>query len=168
MKELQEKNLTTIITNILYFILGVLFICTTEQLITTFNYILVCVCAVIGIIQIISYIFSKEKKQINLIIGVIFIWSALLLYVYYGYNILSILFSLYLFIMAVTLFQKIKEENINKLVNIIFGLGAIITGVLLIFNAKSTVFTYLKITGVYLIIVAVYPLIEYIKNYKKN
>lgn len=165
--EEKEKKISTIIINVLYFVLGVLFICTTEQLITTFNYILVCVCGIIGIIQVLSYIFSKEKKQLNLIIGVIFIWASLLLYVYYGYNILSILFSLYLFIMAVNLFQKIKEENNNKWINIIFAIGAIITGVLLIFNAQSTVFTYLKITGVYLIIVAIYPLIEYIKNYKK-
>lgn len=165
--EEKEKKISTIIINVLYFVLGVLFICTTEQLITTFNYILVCVCGIIGIIQVLSYIFSKEKKQLNLIIGVIFIWASLLLYVYYGYNILSILFSLYLFIMAVNLFQKIKEEKNNNWINIIFAIGAIITGVLLIFNAKSTVFTYLKITGVYLIIVAIYPLIEYIKNYKK-
>ncbi len=165
--EEKEKNITTIIINVLYFVLGVLFICTTEELITTFNYILVCVCGILGIIQILSYIFGKEKKQLNLILGVIFIWAALLLYVYYGYNILSILFSLYLFIMAVNLFQKIKEDKTNKWINIIFGICAIITGVLLIFNAQSTVFTYLKITGGYLIVVAIYPLIEYIKNYKK-
>lgn len=167
MESNKEKNFTTIIVNVLYFILGVLFICTTTDLITTFNYILVCVCAIIGIIQVVSYIFSKDKHQINLIIGIIFIWASLLLYVYYGYNILSILFSLYLFIMAVNLFQKAKEDNKLNWVNIIFGLGAIITGVLLIFNAESEVFTYLKITGAYLIIVATYPLIEYIKNYKK-
>ncbi len=165
--EEKEKNITTIIVNILYFILGVLFICTTDELITTFNYILVCVCGVLGVIQIISYILSKEKKQLNLIIGVIFIWAALLLYVYYGYNILSILFSLYLFIMSVNFLQKAKEEKIIKWINIIFGIGAIVTGVLLIFKAQSNVFTYLKITGIYLIIVAVYPLIEYIKNFKK-
>ena len=35
--EEKERNITPIITNILYFLLGVLFICTTEELIKTFN-----------------------------------------------------------------------------------------------------------------------------------
>ncbi len=166
--EKKERDITAIITNILYFVLGVLFICATKDLIKTFDYILIYVCAVIGVIQIISYIFSKEKKQINLIIGVMFIWGALVIYAYYGLNILPTLFSLYLFIMALNFFQKIKDENTSKWINILFAVGAIITGVLLIFSTQSeATFTYLKITGVYLIIIAIYPLIEYIKNYKK-
>ncbi|MBQ6494935.1 MAG: DUF308 domain-containing protein [Bacilli bacterium] len=165
--EEKERNITPIITNILYFLLGVLFICTTEELIKTFNYILICVCAVIGVVQIISNIFNKDKKQFNLIIGIIFIWAALILYANYGYNILPILFSLYLFIITANFFQKAKEEKNTKWINIIFGIGAVITGLLLIFAKESAIFTYLKVTGVYLIIVAVYPLIEYIKNYKK-
>ena len=165
--EEKERNITPIITNILYFLLGVLFICTTEELIKTFNYILICVCSVIGVVQIISNIFNKDKKQFNLIIGIIFIWAALILYANYGYNILPILFSLYLFIITANFFQKAKEEKNTKWINIIFGIGAVITGLLLIFAKESAIFTYLKVTGVYLIIVAVYPLIEYIKNYKK-
>ena len=165
--EEKERNITPIITNILYFLLGVLFICTTEELIKTFNYILICVCAVIGVVQIISNIFNKDKKQFNLIIGIIFIWAALILYANYGYNILPILFSLYLFIITANFFQKAKEEKNTKWINIIFGIGAVITGLLLIFAKESAIFTYLKVTGVYLIIVAIYPLIEYIKNYKK-
>ena len=165
--EEKERNITPIITNILYFLLGVLFICTTEELIKTFNYILICVCAVIGVVQIISNIFNKDKKQFNLIIGIIFIWAALILCANYGYNILPILFSLYLFIITANFFQKAKEEKNTKWINIIFGIGAVITGLLLIFAKESAIFTYLKVTGVYLIIVAVYPLIEYIKNYKK-
>ena len=77
--EEKEKKISTIIINVLYFVLGVLFICTTEQLITTFNYILVCVCGIIGIIQVLSYIFSKEKKTTkfnnwcNIYLGIIII-----------------------------------------------------------------------------------------------
>lgn len=165
--EKKERNITPIITNILYFVLGILFICATTDLIKTFNYILICVCAVIGVVQIISNIFNKEKKQTNLIIGIIFIWAALILYANYGYNILPILFSLYLFIITTSFFQKAKEEENTRWINIIFGVGAIVTGLLLIFAKESAIFTYLKVTGIYLIIVSVYPLIEYIKNYKK-
>jgi len=140
--EEKERNITPIITNILYFLLGVLFICTTEELIKTFNYILICVCAVIGVVQIISNIFNKDKKQFNLIIGIIFIWAALILYANYGYNILPILFSLYLFIITANFFQKAKEEKNTKWINIIFGIGAVITGLLLIFAKESAIFTY--------------------------
>ena len=163
----KERNLVPIITNILYFILGVLFICATDELIKTFDYILICVCAVIGVVQIISNSFNKEKKQYNLIIGIIFIWAALILYANKGLNLLPILFSLYLLIISASFFQKTKEEKDIRWINLIFGIGAIVTGLLLIFTKDVKIFTYLKITGVYLIIVAVYPLIEYIKNYKK-
>ena len=39
----KEFNLSTVLMGILYLILGVVFIAATEELLKTFNYILVCI-----------------------------------------------------------------------------------------------------------------------------
>ena len=104
----NEGNLNSILIGILYFVLGVVFIAATSELLKTFNYILVCICAIIGVLQGIGYFLGKKYQSGNysdLLSAVVFIWVSLILYVYYGFmiNILPILFSLYLFIMAVSL-----------------------------------------------------------------
>ena len=98
----NENNLSRILVSILYFVLGVILIAATKELIKTFNYILVSICAIIGVLQIISFFLNKKYKDNNysdLLIAVVFIWVSLILYVYYGFmiNILPILFSLYLY-----------------------------------------------------------------------
>ena len=173
----KESGLSNVLISILYFVLGVLFIGSTDKLITTFNYILVSVCAIIGVIQMLNFFINKKYKTGNysdILIGVIFIWVSLILYVYYRVmiNILPILFSLYLFIMAIELFIKyaehkeILDEKRSKY--LILGLLAIVVGLLLIFNPGSVIYTYLKITGVYLILVAALYFTNYIKSIKQK
>ena len=58
----KEKSLSNILISILYFVLGVLFIGSTEELLTTFNYILVSICAIIGVIQILNFFMNKRYK----------------------------------------------------------------------------------------------------------
>lgn len=160
-----QKNfsLSTVLMGILYFVLGIVFIAATDELLKTFNYILVCICAVIGVIQILSFFLEKDYKKNNytdLLIGVVFIWVSLVLYVYYGFmiNILPILFSLYLFVMAIEMW--VRYVNLKEVVNIrrgkylLLGFVAIIVGLLLIFNPGGVILTYLKVTGVYLILVS--------------
>ena len=148
---------------ILYFVLGIVFIAATDELLKTFNYILVCICAVIGVIQILSFFLEKDYQKNNytdLLIGVVFIWVSLVLYVYYGFmiNILPILFSLYLFVMAIEMW--VRYVNLKEVVNIrrgkylFLGFVAIVVGLLLIFNPGGVILTYLKVTGVYLILVS--------------
>lgn len=148
---------------ILYFVLGIVFIAATDELLKTFNYILVCICAVIGVIQVLSFFLEKDYKKNNytdLLIGVVFIWVSLVLYVYYGFmiNILPILFSLYLFVMAIEMW--VRYVNLKEVVNVrrgkylLLGFVAIIVGLLLIFNPGGVILTYLKVTGVYLILVS--------------
>ena len=172
----KDKNLSNILISILYFVLGVLFIGSTDALLTTFNYILVSICAIIGVLQIINFFITKKYKNENysdILIGVVFIWVSLILYVYYRImiNILPILFSLYLFIMAIELIIKYVEHkntvNEKRGKYLILGLLAIVVGLLLIFNPGSVIYTYLKITGVYLIIVSALYFISYIKAIKK-
>lgn len=166
----KESNLNGILVSILYFILGVVLIAATDELIKTFNYILVSICAIIGVLQIISFIINKKYKTNDyndLLIAVIFIWVSLILYVYYGFmiNILPILFSLYLFVMSIDTISK--YINLKDKKYLILSLLAIIIGLLLIFNPGKIILMYLKVTGVYLVIVSILTLVELI-NKKKN
>ena len=148
---------------ILYFVLGIVFIAATDELLKTFNYILVCICAVIGVVQILSFFLEKDYQKNNytdLLIGVVFIWVSLVLYIYYGFmiNILPILFSLYLFVIAIEMWVRyvhLKEfVNIRRGKYLFLGFVAIVVGLLLIFNPGGVILTYLKVTGVYLILVS--------------
>lgn len=165
----MKKDLSVILVNVLYLVLGIVFIAATEELIKTFNYILVCICAVIGVIQMINFFVSKKYKDNNytdLIIASVFIWVSLILYVYYGFmiNILPILFSLYLFIMAsdmVVRYINFKDVvNVNRKKYLILGVVAIAVALLLIFNPGGVIYTYLKVTGVYLILVSILSFLE--------
>ena len=155
--------------------MGVLFIGSTDELLTTFNYILVSLCAIIGVLQIISFFAFQKYKDggySEILIGVVFIWVSLILYVYYRImiNILPILFSLYLFIMAVELivrYVECKDDYKGRWKYLVLGLSAIVIGLLLIFNPGSVIYTYLRITGVYLIFVSVLYFVSYIKSFKK-
>lgn len=173
----REKSLSSVLICLLYFVLGVIFIACTDELLTTFNYILVSLCAIIGVLQILSFFLGKKYKDgsmSDILIGVVFIWVSLVLYVYYRImiNILPILFSLYLFIMAVDMFNKYviskNDINIKRGKYLFLGIVAIGIGLLLIFNPGSVIYTYLKITGVYLILVAVLYFIAYIKVIKNK
>lgn len=172
----KEDGISGILVGILYFVLGIVFLAATEELIKTFNYVLVCICAILGVIQLIQFFMSKKYKDGNytdLLLSVVFIWVSLILYVYYGFmiNILPILFSLYLFVMACDMIVKyisLKEVvGVNRKKYLVLALVAIVVGLLLIFNPGSVIYTYLKITGVYLVIVSVLHFIDYFKLFKK-
>lgn len=167
----QETNLSRVLVCALYFILGIVLIAATNELIKTFNYILVSICAIIGVLQIINFLITKKYKENDyndLLIAVIFIWVSLILYVYYGFmlNILPILFSLYLFVMSIDMLSK--YINLKNPKNLVLCILAIILGLLLIFNPGSVILTYLKITGIYLVIVSILLIIEYLKERKEN
>lgn len=172
----KDKNLSNLLISILYFVLGVLFIASTDELLTTFNYILVSLCAIIGVLQFISFFVSKKYKDgnyLDLLIGTVFIWVSLVLYVYYRImiNILPILFSLYLFIMSIELFIRYverKDVDIKRWRYLVLGVLGVVVGLLLVFNPGAVIYTYLRITGVYLILVSSMYFISYVKAFKKN
>ena len=172
----KEDGLSGILVGLLYFVLGVVFLAATSELIKTFNYVLVSICAIIGVIQLIQFFINKKYKDGNytdLLLSVVFIWVSLILYVYYGFmiNILPILFSLYLFVMACDMLVKyinMKEVvGINRKKYLILCLVAVIIALLLIFNPGSSIFVYLKITGIYLVVVSVLHFVDYFKLFKK-
>lgn len=167
----QETNLSRILVSLLYFVLGVVLIAATDEVITTFNYILVSICAIIGVLQIISFIISKKYKENDyndLLIAVVFLWVSLILYVYYTImiNLLPILFSLYLFVMSIDMISK--YANLKDKKHLILSIAAILIGLLLIFNPGRVILTYLKVTGVYLVIVSILNFAELLKKKTKN
>ena len=173
----KESTLTTVLTGLLLFILGVMLVAVTENLLITFNYILVCIFAVIGIIQIINFFVNKhyqENMYISLILGNTFIWLSLILYIYYMViiNILPILFSLYLFILGSLLLMRYFVYKNNLKIKyyryLIMGATSLIIGVLLIFEPLWSVYVYLKITGVYTILLSMLFFIEALNNKKVN
>ena len=114
-----------------------------------------------------------DNNYTDLLVAVVFIWVSLILYVYYGFmiNILPILFSLYLFVMACDMLVKyicLKDViPVKRTKYLILFLIAILIGLLLIFNPGSVIYTYLKITGVYLILVAVLYFMDFVKEVRK-
>lgn len=169
----KDSILNSFLIGLLYLILGFVFVSATEELLKTFNYVMVCICSIIGVLQVIGFFLSKKYKTGNytdLLIGVVFLWVGLVLYVYYGdivINILPILFSLYLFIMCLSLIIKYFElkdiGGIQRKKYLILSILAMMVGVLLIFNPGSMIFFYLKITGVYLILVSIMYFIDMFK-----
>ena len=84
----KDKDLNGILIGILYFILGVVLIGATADFLKTFNYIMVSICAIIGVLQMIRFFISKKYKDNNysdLLLAVVFIWVSLVLYVYISY-----------------------------------------------------------------------------------
>jgi uncharacterized membrane protein HdeD (DUF308 family) len=173
----RESSLNLFLVSILSLVLGIILIVATDNILTVFNYIFVCIFGIIGIIQLISFIIGtgyKYDDYSNLIMGIVFIWLALIMYVYYMMiiNILPIIFSLYLFIMgSLLVIRYFKEKNIINIKHIrylIVGIISIIIGILLIFEPSLGVYTYLKITGANIIVISLLFFFEFINNIRKN
>lgn len=173
----RESGLSGVLVGILYLVLGVVFFAATEELIKTFNYILVCICAIIGVIQLVQFFIGKkylENNYTDLLMAIVFIWVSLILYVYYGFmiNILPILFSLYLFVMACDMLVKYIQfkdvVQINRKKYLILSIIAMLVGLLLIFNPGGVIFTYLKITGIYLVLVSILYFMDCIKSIRNR
>lgn len=169
----KKFNLSLLLTSFLSFVLGIVLIVATEDLLVTVNYVLVCIFAIIGVVQIVSFFISRDYKSNiynSLILGTVFIWLSLFIYVYYTMLIiiLPVIFSLYSFIMGVVLiirYYLVKNSIMVKYTRyILLSVLSFIIGLVLIFRPVLSVFTYFKITGVYVIFVAVLFFFEFIKS----
>jgi uncharacterized membrane protein HdeD (DUF308 family) len=176
----EESNLSLILTSFLSLVLGISLIVATEDLLVSVNYILVCLFTIIGVVQVISFFINKNYKYNlynKLILGTIFIWLAIFIYVYYTMIIiiLPIIFSLYSVIMAVVLIIKyFNLKNITKIKYkryIILSIISLVIGLFLIFRPTLSIYTYFKITGVYVIFISMAYFLEFIdsiRQAKKN
>ena len=173
--EKKERDYSVLLLGLLSFVLGGLLICATDDLVTTFNYILVCIFAIVGGIEVIG--FFTHKDYLNnfynkLLLGCSFMWLALIFYKYYMViiNILPILFSFLLFVMVAVLFMKyntIKNViGVKYKVYLVMAVLALVVGIFLIFEPLWSVYVYLKITGVYVIMLSMLYFYEFFKNIK--
>ena len=55
----KEANLNLLLTIFLSLVLGISLIVATEELLVSVNYILVCIFAIIGVVQIITFFMKK-------------------------------------------------------------------------------------------------------------
>ena len=175
----DDNKLGVVLVSILYLILGIVFIAATDSLLKTFNYTLICICAIIGVIQLVGFFVSKKYDSGNytdLVMAVVFIWVSLILYVFQGFNILPVVFSLYLLIMAIDFFiqflQKKELSGFSRWKYFILFIISVIIALLLIFHtgtfdAGEDIYVYFKITGVYLVIIAVWYFYTFVKSFKK-
>lgn len=176
----EDNKLGVILISILYLVLGIVFIAATDSLLITFNYTLICICAIIGMIQLVSFFISKkyrEGRYTDLVMAIVFIWVSLILYVFEGFNILPVVFSLYLLIMSVDFFIQFLQKNELKGFDrwkyfILFVISVVIALLLIFhtgtFDAGEEIFIYLKITGVYLVIIAVWYMYMFVKGLRKK
>lgn len=173
----KESKLNLLLIGFLSLVLGITLTVATEDLLISINYVLVCIFAIIGIIQIINFFINKHYKNNNynsLIIGTILIWLALFIYIYYTMLIivLPIILSLYSVIMGVVLL--IKYYNLKTNLNLKYkrylflSILSIIVGILLIIRPWWSLYTFFKITGINIILLSFTYFLEFIAYNKKN
>ena len=169
----KEGKLNTILFSLLMLVLGIFLIIATDDILTASNYVFVCIFAFIGVIQFINFLIGKDsiyRKRENLTMSIVFIWLAMVMYVYYTMLILvlPIIFSLYLLVIGSDLIIKYitvkKELDIRNYVNLVLGLITLLIGVLLVFKPIWGIYTYLNITGVNIILISLLSLFDLVKN----
>lgn len=165
-----KNKKTLLVVFLLTIVLGLILVIETVDFLETINYVLVSIFAIIGVLEIIGYIFSKgykEQEYFGLIMGVVFLWLAILFYLYYTTIILflPIALSLYAFIIGtITLIKFIQDKN---LLYVITSILSFIMGIMLMFMPWFTLSIYIKIAGVYMVYTSIVYLLELRKVTKK-
>ncbi len=173
-KEKKVGGFSFLLAFILSIAIGCVLLFATDSFLLTINYLLVSIFAIIGVIEIISFLVSKSYKYdnyFNLIIGVVSIWLALFIYVYYTILLvfLPIMFSLYAFVMGtITLVKFFRDKEIkNNWFYFIISLVSYLIGILLLFKPIFSIDIYLKVIGVYVIVSSILYLITFMEFRRK-
>lgn len=155
-----------------YYLLGIVLslvlIFATSELLSTINYLFVVIFAIISIVQIIGFVMDKEylvRNYSSMIISVMCAWMAMFIYKYGDFlflEMLPVLVSLLLFIMATSSFTKYFDYKITG--NLVVSIISIILGVLLIFVSKDIMYVLFKITGIYIFVMIMLDFIDYKKK----
>ena len=165
-----KNKKTLLVVFLLTIVLGLILVIETVDFLETINYVLVSIFAIIGVLEIINYIFSKgykEQEYFGLIMGVVFLWLAILFYLFYTTIILflPIALSLYAFIIGtITLIKFIQDKN---LLYVITSILSFIMGIMLMFMPYFSLAIYVKMAGVYMIYTSIIYLLELRKVTKK-
>ncbi len=168
-KKEKSNKLSMILSFILTLTIGCLLLVATDDFLVTVNYAIVCVFAIIGVIQVLNFLLSKDYEQeyyTNIIMGTIFLWLALFLYTYYSMlvAILPIIISLYAFILGtISLIKYFSSPKPKIKAYLIISIISYLIGVILILEPWYSVKLYLKIMGTYVVISAFTYLFNYLQ-----
>ncbi|MGM9881537.1 MAG: DUF308 domain-containing protein [Bacilli bacterium] len=174
LEKIGENKKDNNVSEVFYYILGLVIsfvlIFATEELLSTINYLFVIIFGVVAIIQLLLFVIKKEYEKKNyteLMTGIILIWLAIFTFKYGDFlflEMLPVLASLLLFIMGVSSLTKYLDSK--KIANLIIAILSLTLGIVLVFVPKDIMYIFFKITGVYMILLIVLDLIDYIKNRK--
>ena len=119
---------------------------------------------IVGIIQIIKYTKDKENNNLIMISGILYsvLGIIIIIYPYSIINLVTICLGVYLLINGLLKIKvAINLKNItNKWIGtLVMGIVTIILGILLIFNPFAGI-TITKLAGAFLVIVAIFDLID--------
>lgn len=160
---IKEVKRNLLLTFILTFVFGIILVFETKDFLVTINYVIVSVLAIIGVIELISYIFSKGYRDNNyygLVMGVVCIWLALLMYMYYTTIILFLPIALSLYAFIIGVFTLIRFIDRKKIIYIVTSIISFILGVMLMFTPWFTIEVYFKVSGVYIIFTSIIYILE--------
>ena len=174
LEKIEKTKSSSGVSEVFYYLLGlvigIVLIFATEELLSTINYLFVVIFAIIAVVQLIGFIMDKKyisRDYSNLIICILCIWVAMFVFKYGSFlflEMLPVLVSLLLFIMATSSITKYFDRKITG--NLIVSIISIILGILLIFVPKSIMYTLFKVVGVYIIVMIILDFIDYKKNNK--
>lgn len=185
----KENNLSSILTIVLSLLLGMMMCVCNAEMLGTLNYVLVGIFSLIGVIQIIMFFVEREYARntyVSLIIGMIFLWLALFIYVYYWIIdfIITAVFSLYAFMMFVSFAikyfvgdgskesivtkKKTKEVKHRETRYLVIAILSLVLGVVLMVRPKFDVYVYFKISGAYVIAVSIMLMFEFLASFRKK
>lgn len=174
LEKIEKTKSSSGVSEVFYYLLGlvigIVLIFATEELLSTINFLFVVIFAIIAVVQLIGFIMDKKYisgDYSSLIIGIMCIWVAMFVFKYGSFlflEMLPVLVSLLLFIMATSSITKYFDRKITG--NLIVSIISIILGILLIFVPKSIMYTLFKVVGVYIIVMIILDFIDYKKNNK--
>lgn len=150
------------------FVLSLVLVFATSEFLSTINYLFVVIFAIVAVIELINFIMDKEYLKRNysgLVVSIMSIWMAFFVFKYGDFlflEMLPVLVSLLLFIMATSSFTKYFDRKLTG--NLIVSVISIILGVLLIFVSKSIMYILFKITGIYIFVMILLDFIDYKKK----
>lgn len=150
------------------FVLSLVLVFATSEFLSTINYLFVVIFAIVAVIELINFIMEKEYLKRNysgLVVSIMSIWMAFFVFKYGDFlflEMLPVLVSLLLFIMATSSFTKYFDRKLTG--NLIVSVISIILGVLLIFVSKSIMYILFKITGIYIFVMILLDFIDYKKK----
>ena len=174
LEKIEKTKSSSGVSEVFYYLLGlvigIVLIFATEELLSTINFLFVVIFAIIAVVQLIGFIMDKKyisRDYSSLIICIMCIWVAMFVFKYGSFlflEMLPVLVSLLLFIMATSSITKYFDRKITG--NLIVSIISIILGILLIFVPKSIMYTLFKVVGVYIIVMIILDFIDYKKNNK--